>query len=66
MRDAHIGRGITQADFDKVAYHLTDALAAAGVPAQTIGQIAAAVTPPCGRDRLARTLLRPDGALPGE
>ena len=45
MRDAHIGRGITQADFDKVAYHLTDALAAAGVPAQTIGQIAAAVTP---------------------
>jgi hemoglobin len=45
MRDAHIGRGITQADFDKVAYHLTDALAAAGVPAQTIGQISAAVTP---------------------
>src|SRR5215469_3949914 len=45
MRDAHIGRGITQADFDKVAYHLTDALAAAGVPAQTIGQIAAAVSP---------------------
>jgi hemoglobin len=45
MRDAHLGRGITQADFDKVAYHLTGALAAAGVPAQTIGQIAAAVTP---------------------
>jgi hemoglobin len=45
MRDAHIGRGITQADFDKIAYHLTDALAAAGVPAETIGQIAAAVTP---------------------
>ena len=45
MRDAHIGRGITQADFDKVAYHLTDALAAAGVPAQTIGQISAAVIP---------------------
>jgi hemoglobin len=45
MRDAHIGRGITQADFDKVAYHLTDALAAARVPAETIGQIAAAVTP---------------------
>jgi hemoglobin len=45
MRDAHIGRGITQADFDKVAYHLTDALAAAGVPEQTIGQIATAITP---------------------
>ena len=45
MRQVHAGRGISQADFDKVAVHLTDALAAAGVPADTIGQIAAAVIP---------------------
>lgn len=45
MRDVHAGRGISQADFDKVAVHLTDALAAAGVPADTVAQIAGAVTP---------------------
>jgi hemoglobin len=45
MRDAHAGRGISQADFDKVAFHLTAALAEAGVPGETIAQIAAAVTP---------------------
>jgi hemoglobin len=45
MRQVHAGRGISQADFDKVAVHLTDALATAGVPAETIGQIAAAITP---------------------
>lgn len=45
MRQAHLGRGIRQADFDKVAVHLTGALAAAGVPHETIGQIAAAITP---------------------
>ncbi len=45
MRQVHAGRGISQADFDRVAFHLTAALAAAGVPAGTIAQIAAAVTP---------------------
>ena len=45
MREVHAGRGISQADFDRVAFHLTGALAAAGVPAETIGQIAAAITP---------------------
>ena len=45
MRDAHAGRGISQADFDKVAFHLTASLAAAGVPPETIGQIGAAITP---------------------
>lgn len=45
MRQAHAGRGIGQADFDKVAVHLTGALAAAGVPAETIAQIAATITP---------------------
>ena len=45
MRQAHAGRGISQADFDKVAFHLTAALADAGVPGETIAQIAAAVTP---------------------
>jgi hemoglobin len=45
MREAHAGRGIGKADFDKVALHLTAALAAAGVPAETVAQIAGAVTP---------------------
>lgn len=45
MRNVHAGRGISQADFDKVAFHLTGALAAAGVPAETITQIAATITP---------------------
>ena len=45
MREAHAGRGISQADFDKVAAHLVAALAAAGVPAETVAQIAGAVTP---------------------
>jgi hemoglobin len=45
MRQVHAGRGIGQADFDKVAFHLTGALAAAGIPAETIAQIAAMITP---------------------
>ncbi|MGD0700709.1 MAG: group 1 truncated hemoglobin [Trebonia sp.] len=45
LRKVHAGRGISQADFDKVAFHLTAALAAAGVPAETIAQIAEAITP---------------------
>jgi hemoglobin len=45
MRQVHAGRGISQADFDKVAFHLTAALSAAGVPAGTIAQIAEAVMP---------------------
>ena len=45
MRQVHAGRGISQADFDKVAFHLTAALSAAGVPAGTITQIAEAVMP---------------------
>ena len=45
MREVHAGRGISQADFDKVAFHLTGALAAAGVPAETIGAIASAILP---------------------
>lgn len=45
MRKVHQGRGISRADFDRVAVHLTAALADAGVPAETIGQIAEAITP---------------------
>jgi hemoglobin len=45
LREAHRGRGISQADFDRVAVHLTASLAAAGVPTETVGQIAAAITP---------------------
>lgn len=45
MKQVHAGRGITQADFDKVAYHLTNALAAAGVPGDLVSQIIGAIAP---------------------
>jgi len=45
LRDAHQGRGIEQAHFDLVAGHLVAALQAAGVPAEVIAQIAAAIPP---------------------
>ena len=45
LRDAHRGRGIEQKHFDLVAGHLVAALQAAGVPAEVIDQIAAAITP---------------------
>ena len=45
MREVHAGRGISQADFDRVAFHLAAALAAAGVPAETIAAIASAIVP---------------------
>ncbi len=48
MRQAHDGLGISQADFDTVAGHLTDALAAAGVPAGLITQVGSAVAPLAG------------------
>lgn len=45
MKQVHTGRGITQADFDKVAYHLTNALAAAGVPGDLVTRIIGAIAP---------------------
>ncbi|MFB4316074.1 group 1 truncated hemoglobin [Actinomadura sp. 21ATH] len=45
MKDAHLGRGIGSADFDLVAGHLVAALAAAGVPGETISEIADLVLP---------------------
>ena len=45
MRQAHEGRGISQADFDRVAFHLTGSLADAGVPRELITEIATAVLP---------------------
>ena len=48
MKEVHLCRGISQADFDKVAEHLVASLAGAGVPSDTIGQIAAAITPLSG------------------
>jgi hemoglobin len=45
MRKVHAGRGISQADFDKVAFHLVAALTAAGVPAEMIARIAETITP---------------------
>ena len=45
MRQVHAGRGISQADFNRVASHLAAALAAAGVPGETITRIAAAILP---------------------
>ena len=48
MRQAHAGRGISQADFDRVAFHLIGTLSDAGVPGEIITQIAAAVIPLAG------------------
>jgi hemoglobin len=45
MRQAHYGRGITQADFDKVAYHLTSSLVGAGVPGDLVAQIIGSIAP---------------------
>jgi hemoglobin len=48
MRDAHAGRGISQADFDRVAFHLAGSLTDAGVPSEIITEIAAAIMPLAG------------------
>lgn len=45
MRQVHQGRGITMHHFNLVAGHLTDSLAAAGVPGPVVGQIIGAVAP---------------------
>ena len=39
MRAAHAGRGITNADFDRVAQHLSDALISLGVTQERTSQI---------------------------
>jgi hemoglobin len=45
MRQVHQGRGITMHHFSLVAGHLADALAAAGVPSETVTEILGAVAP---------------------
>ncbi|WP_040837643.1 group I truncated hemoglobin [Nocardia brevicatena] len=45
MKQVHQGRGITMHHFGLVAGHLKDSLAAAGVPAETIEEIIAAIAP---------------------
>jgi hemoglobin len=45
MKDAHRGRGIGQEHFDLVAKHLSEALAEAGVPADTITTIVNTIAP---------------------
>jgi hemoglobin len=45
MKDAHRGRGIDQAAFDRVAQLLSDSLLAAGVPETTTKEIIDAVAP---------------------
>jgi hemoglobin len=45
MKQVHQGRGITMHHFTVVAGHLSDALAAAGVPSETITQILGAIAP---------------------
>jgi hemoglobin len=45
MKDVHQGRGIGQVHFDLVAKHLTEALAAAGVPDETVTAIIGAIAP---------------------
>jgi hemoglobin len=48
MRQVHAGRGISQADFDRVAFHLAGSLADAGVPPEIITEIVAAIVPLAG------------------
>jgi hemoglobin len=45
MRDAHLGRGITQSAFNSVAGHLTDSLQSAGVPDDLVTTIIGAIAP---------------------
>jgi hemoglobin len=45
MRQVHQGRGIAQHHFTLVARHLTESLIAAGVPADIVDQIIAAIAP---------------------
>jgi hemoglobin len=45
MKDVHRGLGIERAHLDRVAEHLVASLAAAGVPEETIAEIAAVVMP---------------------
>lgn len=45
MKEAHRGRGIGKVHFDLVAKYLSDALAAAGVPGDTIDTIIGTVAP---------------------
>jgi hemoglobin len=45
MKQVHQGRGITMHHFSLVAGHLSDALAAAGVPAATVTEILSAIAP---------------------
>ncbi|AGP64531.1 globin [Mycobacterium intracellulare subsp. yongonense 05-1390] len=45
MKQVHQGRGITMHHFGLVAAHLADALAAAGVPPETVTEILGAIAP---------------------
>ncbi|MGB3439327.1 MAG: group 1 truncated hemoglobin [Actinophytocola sp.] len=45
MKDVHLGRGITQRQFDVVATHLNDALTDAGVPSDTAATIIGTIAP---------------------
>ena len=45
MKQVHQGRGIAMHHFDLVVQHLANALTTAGVPANTTGQILAAIAP---------------------
>ena len=45
MKQVHQGRGITMHHFSLVAGHLSDALAAAGVPSGTVVEILSAIAP---------------------
>ena len=45
MQTAHAGLGITDAHFDRVVEHLAGTLADLGVDQETIGEVAAALTP---------------------
>lgn len=45
MKQAHQGRGIAMEHFDLVAGHLSDSLAAAGVPSETVADVLDVIAP---------------------
>ncbi len=45
LEDAHRGRGITDAAFDRIIEHLCATLGSLGVPAGTVGEIADSLAP---------------------
>src|SRR5437762_2812371 len=60
MHDAHAGRGITDADFDRLLVHLVDSLAALDISEPIVEQVIANLEP--FRAEIVMDVAAPDGA----